>query len=339
MIGRLGQRRRRGWPGASGPPRAPGPCRSTRRAPARAAALWIVLAASAALGIVAAGSPREAGVTALAEAFAAAWAAHDLEAVVALFAADAVVRQRGAQIAVEDTLYGPSVTVRDAFGVGLHFFGDPPPPDPDDPGWWSGRPAGAGPGWARRLFAQEQTAEVYMPTAVEPPAPRSVGCTGPRRSPAGGSRASPRPPARPSSSSARGGSRRSRPSRKPLRAAREPRWRAPWGRRGRPNRRSRGRGRQRLVAPPGGRVARRRAHLGPAPARARHALAQVTERGRIAVRQRRRLGPRRHPPMSAATVRDRPAPGMPQKRQKPPRERGLPIWYPRGDSNPRPLGS
>ena len=118
------------------PPRAaPRPSRSTRRAAAAAAALGLVLAGGRGAREAAAGvHPRAADATALAAAFAAAWAAHDLEAVVALFADDAVVRQRGAEIAVvSDPLYGPSVTVRDAFGVGLDYFGDPPRHDPDDP--------------------------------------------------------------------------------------------------------------------------------------------------------------------------------------------------------------
>ena len=146
------------------PPRtAPGQSRATRRAAARGAALGLVLvgvhdARKAAAGV----HPGETDVTALAAAFAAAWAARDLEAVVALFADDAVVRQRGAEIAVEDAIYGPSVAVRDAFGVGVDYLGDPPPRDPHDPRavvWAAGRPQIRA--WARRLFASGQAATVY----------------------------------------------------------------------------------------------------------------------------------------------------------------------------------
>ena len=74
---------------------------------------------------------------------------------------------------MSDPPYGPSVTVRDAFGVGLDYFGDPPLQDPDDPRvvtWAAGRPQIRA--WARRLFASDQTADAVLPGAVE-----TVGAT------------------------------------------------------------------------------------------------------------------------------------------------------------------
>ena len=150
------------------------PAGAARRTMACAVALSLVVAGGRGARVAGAGvGPREADATALAAAFAAAWAARDLEAVVALFADDAVVRQRGAELAVAgDPLYGPSVTVRDAFGVGLDYFGDPPRHDPDDPRvviWAAGRPQIRA--WARRLFASDQTA------AADPAAAETAGDT------------------------------------------------------------------------------------------------------------------------------------------------------------------
>jgi hypothetical protein len=83
---------------------------------------------------------------ALVAAYTVAWNAGDLEAVLALFAEDAVVRQRGAEI----ELSGPHVVVRDAFGVPLQYVGDPPPGDSSAVVWAAGRPQIRT--WARRLL-------------------------------------------------------------------------------------------------------------------------------------------------------------------------------------------
>jgi len=110
-------------------------------------ALVLWLAAPDRSGAQEAGGDPGAGGRALAAADTAAWNAGDLDAIEALFAADAVVRQRGAAVDV----YGPTVAVRDAFGVPLTFVGDPPAAEAGGVVWARGRPAIRE--WARRYVA------------------------------------------------------------------------------------------------------------------------------------------------------------------------------------------
>jgi hypothetical protein len=107
------------------------------------------------------GGDHEAGGLALAAAYTTAWNAGDLDAVVALFDADAVVRQRGAEIDV----HGPNVAVRDAFGVRLDFVGDPPAADAGGVIWARGRPEIRA--WARRLVADGHQVEAANYQAVD----------------------------------------------------------------------------------------------------------------------------------------------------------------------------
>jgi hypothetical protein len=82
-------------------------------------------------------------------AFTGAWNAHDPKVVGALFAPGGSVRQRD----VELTQHGPTVAVRDLFGVAVDYDGDPPSagPGPAEVTWASGRREVRA--WARRLFA------------------------------------------------------------------------------------------------------------------------------------------------------------------------------------------
>jgi hypothetical protein len=110
-------------------------------------ALGLALGCAAPVPAGVALADADAPELALARAFGAAWNDGDLDAVVALFAEDAVVRQRGAEI----EHYGANVVISDAFGVRLVFVGDPPASDAAGVVWARGRPELRT--WARRLLA------------------------------------------------------------------------------------------------------------------------------------------------------------------------------------------
>jgi hypothetical protein len=119
----------------------------------------LVLALALALALLAsgpraarAGAPEaalahEAALAALATAYTAAWNAEDLDAVVALFAADGAVRQRDPEIGA----HGPTVVVRDSYGRALSYDGDPPPGDREGVTWAADRAWVRA--WARPLLA------------------------------------------------------------------------------------------------------------------------------------------------------------------------------------------
>ena len=108
--------------------------------------LWLVTPdQSSAQG--AGGGDHEADGLALAAAYTTAWNAGDLDAVVALFAADGAVRQRAPDL----TASGPTVAVRDSYGVALSYEGEPPPGAGDTVTWATGRAQVRA--WARPLLA------------------------------------------------------------------------------------------------------------------------------------------------------------------------------------------
>ena len=90
---------------------------------------------------------------ALATAFNAAWNAGQVEGVVALFAEEATVRQRDADIEGS----GPNVAVRDRYGVAHTYIGEPPPGDGRVVTWAAGAPEVRA--WARPLLADGHRVE------------------------------------------------------------------------------------------------------------------------------------------------------------------------------------
>jgi hypothetical protein len=143
-------------PGGAGPTvRPPGVARRCRP-PARPALLVLALALGLALGLVAPrrsaaqgappAPPPGADPVALATALNAAWNAGQVEGVVALFAAEATVRQRGADLEG----FGPHVAVRDMYGVALTYVGEPPRGDGRGVTWAAGAPEVRA--WARPLL-------------------------------------------------------------------------------------------------------------------------------------------------------------------------------------------
>jgi hypothetical protein len=133
------------------------------RLPARPALLVLTLALGLALGLVAPrrsaaqvappAPPPGADPVALATALNAAWNAGQVEGVVALFAEEATVRQRDAEIEGS----GPNVAVRDRYGVAHTYIGEPPPGDGRVVTWAAGAPEVRA--WARPLLADGHRVE------------------------------------------------------------------------------------------------------------------------------------------------------------------------------------
>jgi ketosteroid isomerase-like protein len=100
---------------------------------------------------------RESDATALAQAFIAAWNAHDLDAVLALFAPDAVVRERRGPVPADVW------DARDPRVVRTYLEVAPESRDYDASAliWVTGRPAIAA--WAAARFAAHHRVEVGLP--------------------------------------------------------------------------------------------------------------------------------------------------------------------------------
>jgi hypothetical protein len=94
--------------------------------------VWLASVCAQPAARAAADSPPEVGVV---RDFVAAWNTPDLEGVVALFADDARVRQRGPEISE----YGPNVEVDDVFGSAWSYAGELPVSDGDAVVWATGK--------------------------------------------------------------------------------------------------------------------------------------------------------------------------------------------------------